>query len=325
MNIFRGKVKAPAVLACVALMLAGVACSKQARSRSQSSNQASNQPGNSSDPTIEVSSADNDSSSDDPCSEMFSNFFVKADSIAYGEYEVVRLHKTVHDDFTNSVIPASYAVLKSRGKVLATFDGVYYGPENAADFGFASLLGPETKQLLVSLTTPKSGRHWIVDLSSNVATVFDSKDWDLEAEEVCIHDFDGDGVEEISFAITKFWGFGSMAMSESPLPSVVFKYEPGIRKYLPDKSALARGLEDIEEDVKAIDPNEKPKGPSMGPYLAVRLDIFLRYVYAGRENDAWAFFEKSYNLDDKKEIEQKIKATLEKEPVYRFVYGKGRG
>lgn len=314
-NIFKRQVLRPAVLAIAALMLIGGACARQARPKSEASKNAAG----SSDPTIEVSSADNDSSSDDPCSEMFSNFFVKVDSIAYSEYEVVRLHKTVQDK-SNSVIPVSYGVLKSHGKTLATFDGVIYGPENATDFGFASLLGGETKQLLVSLTAPKSGRHWIVDLSSNAVTVFDSKDWDLDSEDVCIHDFDGDGVEEISLAITKFWGFGSMAVSESPLPSVVLKYEPGIRKYLPDKPALARGLENIDQDVQAIDPKEKPQGASKGPYLATRLDIFLRYIYAGRDRDGWSFFEKTYNLDDKKEIEQKLKATLDQEPVYNFIY-----
>jgi hypothetical protein len=309
------------VLTITALVLVSGACSRQTRPKSQASE---NTPA-SADPTIEVSSADDASSSDDPCSQMFSNLFVKTDSVAYDEYEVIRLHKTVLDDSTNSIIPVSYAVLKSHGKTLATFDGVHYGLENATDFGFASLLGPETKQLVVSLTVPRGGRHWIVDLSSNAVTVFDSHDWDLDPEDVCIHDFDGDGVDEISLAITKFWGFGSMSMSESPLPCVVFKYEPAIRKYLPDKSAFARGLENIDQDVQAIDPNEKPQGASRGPYLATRLDIFRRFVYAGRESDAWSFFEKTYNLDDKKEIEQKIRATLEEESVYRFVYGKSRG
>jgi len=37
------------------------------------------------------------------------------------------------------------------------------------------------------------------------------------------------------------------------------------------------------------------------------------------------FFERTYNLDYKKEIEQKIRATLEEESVYRFVYGKSLG
>ena len=310
----------PAVLTIATLTLIAGACSRQTRPKSQTYEGKSA----SGDPEIEVSSADDASASDDPCSQMFSNLFVKADSIAYNEYEVVRLHKTVLDDFTNSVIPVSYAVLKLRGKILATFDGVHYGLENATNFGFASLLGPDTRQLVVSLTAPHGGRHWVVDLSSNATTVFDSQDWGVGTEDVCLHDFDGDGVDEISLAITKFWGFGSMAMSESPLPCVVFKYEPAIRKYVPDKSAFARGLENIDQDVQAIDPNEKQQGASRGPYLATRLDIFLRYVYAGRERDAWLFFEKTYNLDDKKEIEQKIRATLEEESVYRFVYGKSR-
>jgi hypothetical protein len=52
--------------------------------------------------------------------------------------------------------------------------------------------------------------------------------------------------------------------------------------------------------------------------LAVRLEIFLRYVYAGRESDGWSFFDKTYNLTDKQKV---IKRILEREPVYRFIYG----
>jgi hypothetical protein len=320
-NTSRGNLKTPAVLTIAVLMLVGGACSRQSHSRSQASK---NTPA-AADPEMEVSPAADPSASDDPCSQMFSNLFVPVDSIAYGEYEIARLHKVVHDKPSGADIAVSYAVLKSKGKIIETFDGVYFGAGNATDFGFVSLLGGETKRLVVSQTVPRGGRHWIVDLSSNAATVFDSHDWDLDSEDICIHDFDGDGLEEISLAITKFWGFGSMSMGESPLPSVVFKYEPGIRKYLPDKSAFVNGLENIDDDVRNIDPSEKPQGGSSGPYLATRLDVFLRYVYAGRERDGWSFFEKTYNLDDKKEIEQKIRATLEGESVYRFVYGKSHG
>ena len=319
-NTSKRQVLRPVVLTIAVLVLIAGACSRQTRPKSQASERKP-----ASDPEIEVSSTDDASASDDPCSQMFSNLFVPVDSIAYGEYEIARQHKVVHDKPTGADIPVSYAVLKSKGKTLATFDGVYFGAGNATDFGFASLLGGETKQLVVSQTVPRGGRHWIVDLSSNAATVFDSHDWGLDPEDVCIHDFDGDGVDEISLAITKFWGFGSMSMAESPLPGVVFKYEPGSRKYLPDKSAFARGLANLDSDVQNIDPGEKPQGASRGPYLATRLDVFLRYVYAGRERDGWSFFEKTYNLDDKKEIEQKIRATLEEESVYRFVYGKSRG
>ena len=270
---------------------------------------------------IEVSPADATASDDDPCAEMFSNLFVAADSISYNGYEIVRLHKMVHYKEDGSDIPVTYAILKSGGRTIATFDGVYFILGNSTDFGLASLLGSETKQLVVSQTVPRGGRHWIVDTSSDGATLFDSYDWDLGREEVCVHDFDGDGISEISMLLTSFWGFGAMSMAESPMPDVVFKYEAKVRKYFPDKSAFARGLDHIDEDVQNIDPDEDPREGSKGPYLATRLDILLRYVYAGRESDGWSFFDKTYNLKDKQDVRREIKRILDREPVYRYVNG----
>lgn len=302
------------------LVLVAVACSAPSRPRSQASEQSAS-PG-STDPVIEVSPADATASDDDPCAEMFSNLFVAVDSISYNRYEVVRLYKTVRDKEQGRDILMTYAILKSGGRTIATFGGVYdFLGENTTGFGLASLLGNEAKQLVISETVRRGGRHWIVDISSDGATLFDSNDWDGGNEEVCVHDFDGDGVEEISLAITSFWGFWHMSMAESPLPGVVFKYEPNRRKYMPDKSAFLRGLTDIDEDVRKIDPNENPREGSKGPYLATRLDILLRYVYAGRDSDAWSFFDRAYNLTDKRDVTQEIKRILDTEPVYRYVYG----
>jgi hypothetical protein len=253
---------------------------------------------------------------------MFSNFFVAVDSISYNEYEIARLHKIVHDSATGLDIPVSFAVLKSKGKIITTFDSVYFGAGNATDFGFASLLGGENKQLVVSQTIPRNGRHWIVDLSSNAATVFDSNEWDLGQEDVCVQNSGGDGFAELSLFIRRFCGIGAMSMVECPMIGVVFKYDPQVRKYLPDRLAFAQGLDGIDEDVKKIDPAEPTQGSATGSYLAKRLDIFLRYAYGGRERDGWMFFDRSYNLPDKKETEQKISAALQQEPVYKFVYGK---
>jgi hypothetical protein len=307
-------------LLTISLVLIAIACGRQARSKSQASNQTA-----ASDPTIEVSSAGDDSSSDDPCPQMFSSFFVEADSLAYNDYEVVKLHKVERDKPSDMDVEVAYVVLKSKGKVIATFDDVHYPAGNTADFGFASLLGGETKQLVISETLPRGGRHWIVDVSSDGATLFDSYDWDLGREDVCVHDFDGDGIAELSMLLTTFWGFGAMSMADSPMPGVIFKYDSASRRFLPDKNAFARGLANIEEDVKTIDPNERPRDGYKGQYLAVRLDIFLRYVYAGRESDAWSFLERAYSLEDKREVEKKIRAILDREPVYKFVHGKSRG
>jgi hypothetical protein len=317
-NIFRERAVASALLTIGVLTLLAVACSRQSHSRSQASR---NVPA-SADPAIEVSPADDASSSDDPCSLMFSNLYVSADSISYNGYEIVRLHKTVYDKASRMDVPVSYAVLRSGGKTIATFEGVYFPAGNGTDFGFASLLGGESKQLIISEWVPRNGRHWVVDFSSNAPTIFDSQEWNLGQEDVCVHDFDGDGVAELSLAIGAFCGIGSMANVECPMIGVVFKYDPQAGKYLPDRSGFAHILDGIEEDVKKIDPNEQSPGGPTGPYLAPRLDIFLRYAYGGRENDGWLFFDRSYNLPDKQDIEHKISAALQQEPAYKFLYGR---
>ena len=320
MNTSRPQVSETWMLAAgILLVLGAVACNSPTRPAPRGSEQGV--ANRSADPLIEVSPADENAASDDPCSEMFSSFFVEVDSVSYEGYEVVRLQKTVRHPGYNADIPVTYAILKSDGRTIATFEGVYFGAGNQTGFGFASVLGVDTRQLLVSQTIPRGGRHWIVDLSSNATTVFDCKDWDLDGEDVCIHDFDDDGVQEISLAITNFWGFGPMSMAESPMPAVVFKYDGSVRRYLPDKNAFARGMMNITGDVQAVDPNETPREGSKGAYLAVRLDIFLRYVYAGRENDAWSFFEQTYNLPDKEDVKREIKRILNAEPVYRYIYG----
>jgi len=275
--------------------------------------------------TIEVSPADPAPTvdPDSSCEQMFSNFYLETDSGAFNQYEVVRLKKMVHIKETGLDIPVSYAVLKSDGKPIATFEGTYFGEGNQTDFGFASLLGGGTTQLVVSQTVPHGGRQWIIDLSSNAATVFDSDEWKMGDEDVCV-DYDSSGIAEISLSMTRFWGFGSMSMSESPLPGIGFKYDSRVRKYLPDKEALVRALDGIEQDAAKIDPAETVTNGLTGSYLATRLDILLRYIYAGQEREGWAFFDAKYNLPDKTETKRKIIAELEHEPVYRFVYGKKR-
>ena len=309
-----------AFLAVSLMLLVGVFACTRSQKRSQPAAQNANS--SSSDAAIEVSPSDTDSSSDDPCSEMFSSLFVAVDSISFEGYEIVRLHRTIHDKASKSNIQVSYAVLKSRGREIMTFEGTSFGAGNETNFGFASLLGGQTKQLIVSQTIPRNGRHWIVDLGSEAVVVFDSQDWGLGQEDVCAHDFDGDGIVELSLMIERFCGIGAMSIAECPLVGVVFKYDSAARKYIPDLGALSHLLDGISEDATKIDSAEKPSQSEKGSYLAERLDIFLRYVYGGQEREGWSYFDKSYELQDKTEVERKIRVTLEQEPIYRFLYRK---
>ena len=255
--------------------------------------------------------------------QMFSTFFTEGDSLSYNAYQVVKLEKSVDDEYTKD-IRVSYALLKRNATVTATFDGVYFGLGNATDFGLAPLLGPESKLLIVSQTIPRGGRHWVADISSDGSILFDSFDYDLGREEVWILDIDDDGVSELGLLLTAFWGFETLAMCQhEALPMIVFKYDASHRKYIPANPIFGYGLEGIEEDVQRIDPGETLGSTSYaGDYLAKRLGIFLRYVYSGRRQQAWAFFERTYQLPDAAKVKAKIRAKLRKEPVYRFIYGR---
>jgi len=272
--------KAIGILLVCVVALGSSACLSARLSKSSQAN-ANAAP----DASIEVSPAEDDSSESDPCSKMFSNVFVAMESLSYEGYEVVRRRSSTYDKESKSAANDSYAVLMAGGREVLRFDGVHHGLGAATGFGFANLLGADSRQLVVSQTAPRTGRHWAVNLANQADVIFDSGDWDLGREDVCIHDFDNDGVSELMLVDSRFCSVGKMSMSDCPLLQVVFKYDPTARKYFPDKEAFARDLENIDEDVGEIDPSENVDDELAGSYLSQRLDILLRYVFGGREQE----------------------------------------
>jgi hypothetical protein len=256
--------------------------------------------------------------------EPIDNIFVDGDSLSYDGFEIVKLEKKVKYYYPPEMksppdlLDASYAVLKKNGRVVAKFDGVYHGMGNTTDFGLFPFLGGGAKQLAVSLTIPRGGRHWVVGLSSAARVIFDSGDYGVGREEFSvIIDIDKDGVYEISLPLTEFYMFESMNTAETPLPEIVFKYDGKARKYLPaNPSFQSYVLRGIEDEVSRLRPGE---GNS---YISERLDILLRYIYAGKEEVGWDFFDREYRLPDKEQMKSKVKAVLRNEGAYKYIYGK---
>jgi hypothetical protein len=254
---------------------------------------------------------------------QLADFFVDQTSLSYNGYEARKLTKKIKYEgadapkSSSNLIEVSYAVLKKNGRRLAEFEGVHFGLGNATDFGLFSFLGGDGgKQLCVSQTVPRTGKHWVVDLSSDGRVIFDSGDYGVGREEFYVIDVDGDGVYEISLPVTAFYMFGNMYMGETPLPEIIFKYDPKARKYFPANPAFADYvLRGIEYEVRSLSPDVEMN------YLSTRLDIVLRFVYAGREAEAWDFYEREYRRADKAEMKAKIKARLKDEKVYRYLYG----
>jgi len=233
------------------------------------------------------------------------------EDISYNGYEMRQLTKKINVE-THRKVEVSYAVLMKNDRTLLTFDGVYFGLGNSTEFGLFELLGNGSQQFIVSQTVPRGGRHWVVSVSPEVRVLFDSWDYGVGREEFYVIDLDKDGIYEISLPVTAFYEMqDKMSIAEIPLPEIIFKYDPKVRKYLPANHLFrAYALRDIESDIERLT-NED------GNYLSKRLDILLRYVYAREVMKGWAFFEREYRRPDKEEIKARIISALKSAPVYR--------
>lgn len=246
--------------------------------------------------------------------------FTREGTLALNGYEVSRRDKSVPftgTDAENSptfMTDASYVVLKRKGRVVAKFDGVEYGAGVATLFGAFNFLGGRARQLAVSLTVPRGGRHWVVDLShASPRVIFDSFDYGVGREELSVIDLDKDGTYELSMPVTAFYGFENMSMAETPLPDIIFKYDAKARAYLPANRLFPEyALRGVDEDVRALKPDD-------AAYMSRRLDVLLRYVYAGREREGWDFFDRAYERPDRDALRKKIASELGEERVYRFL------
>jgi hypothetical protein len=237
---------------------------------------------------------------------QISDVFVQADTLSEGDYSVIKLKKKVKIDETPDLTDVSYAVLKRKGKVLVQFDGVYFGLGNATDFGLFSFLGGNARQLVVSQTIPRGGRHWIVDLSPDYRVIYDSADYGVGREELSVLDIDKDGRFEVLQENVAFYGLDGFSMADTPLPLVIFKYDEQAQKYLPANHLFK------DYALKNIDAKSK------------LLDKTLQYIYAGEEQEGWAFFDREYKGSNKEDLKSKITAILKKDSVYKFIYAKSR-
>ncbi|MBA2523314.1 MAG: hypothetical protein H0V25_08275 [Solirubrobacterales bacterium] len=179
-----------------------------------------------------------------------------------------------------------------------------------------SFLGGQAKQLVVSQTIPRGGRHWVINLASDFRVVYDSDEYRVGREDLGVLDIDKDGRYEILQEITAFYGFNNFSSAETPLPLIIFKYDEKAGKYLPANHLFQEyALKGIESEIGNLNSDESG-------YLSKRLDIALQYVFAGKEQEAWAFFDREYKHPDKEAVKSHIKAVLKEHPVYRFIYGK---
>lgn len=221
-----------------------------------------------------------------------------------------------------SWIDVSYAVLKRKGSILAKFDAnVYFGMGNDIRLGLFSFLDGPTKQLIVSQDISRGGTQWVISLSHQPRIIFDGPDWAVgrEGDDMKIIDLDHDKMFEIIVPITDFYDLqDKLPIARIPLPLIIFKYDVRAKKYVPAnplfESYALQGISDqkVEKTTDEFDQR------------AMALGELLPFIYVGKQSQAWELYNSSYKLSDKEEIRRRLKAILNRQPVYKFIYNPRR-
>ena len=238
------------------------------------------------------------------------------------KHRTARLGVPAEYDSPPKPVKVSYAVVKRRNRLIAKFDAdIYFPLGNSLRGGFFPLLNNGGKQLVISQDIVKTGAQWVADFSKGFKIIFDGPKFQVgrESDDMTIVDLDRDRISEIIVPLTAFYGFEDwrLTTSDTPLPSIIFRYDPAQREYLPAnpyfKESLAR---DIEADEKfLLSRNEEP---SLGRLMSV----VLAHVFIGEEERGWKFFDENCKSPDKARIKEDMLKELKENPAYRHIYKK---
>lgn len=251
----------------------------------------------------------------------FDDFYTDDDSLSYGAYKIEKRSKMfwMKDAEVNAEV--TYAVLKRNGKIINKFEGIHYPLGNDARFCLFPILGQKGKQLIIEETANREWQHWVVDLSGDAKVIYDSGDYSV-GQSLRTIDIDGDGKNELIQSLLTFWFFNRLTNVDSPFIDVIFVYDSARKKYVPANPQFQEfALRNIEGDIrkaKEIKADSNAPGQDNGKLGAV-LNVVLTYTYAGKEQEAWAFYENEYDLADKEEMKTKIKDALGKDEVYKTI------
>jgi len=214
-----------------------------------------------------------------------------------------------------------YADLIRNGRTLLRFDGMYAPIGKSIEFGLFPFLKIRQNQLLVSQDTFRGGNQWVVALGRFPHIIYNGRMWRTgrEVDDMSVIDLDGDGVYEISVPTCIFYGFESLCPGCTPLPTIIFKYSNRAGRFLPANPQFANYLlAKVEDQKQKIHSVGSP--PDNMNHLGDILAVVLDYIFAGRQHEAWTFYDQAYKLPDKDRIKEEIRAELRDSPVYRFIY-----
>ena len=263
------------------------------------------------------------------------SLFEKNDVAEYNGYRITRTFDKSEDAFGRS------RTIISRGKkVLARIDGYSY--KDATRFALFPLLGDQRNQLIVE--SYSGGAHccntyYIYDLDLRFRVLFDGGDY---GEDVGygmeLIDVNHDGVFELTQSVMNFDYFYA-SHAGSVFPEVVFGFDRRAAKFRPANRAFAsyllrdiRNKESIVSklnmDASSLARVRNGRGSAMTlsdsgfleHYYHGIADVLLTYVFAGKRDEGWRYFENNYKLRDKGQLRADLSKVLRDSIIYRSVY-----
>jgi hypothetical protein len=240
------------------------------------------------------------------------------DRLVYQRYEITRSAKTDADSWTITI--------KKNGKTVERVETGATMSKDWAKMGLFNFLGGRRKQLIVEGYSGGAHCCWeyrIIDLSPTYRVIYDSNDWDVGYSLMPV-DLDKDGVFEFTQSVMTFDYFYVLSHARSPFPNAIFKYDKKSRKYLPANrlfaDEVAQNLTKELAEVARLSQNIRSNVYGYEEFVAATLSAFLKYVYAGRKTQAWAFFDAEYKLDDKQNLRSNIRKQLRGCSIYNYIY-----
>lgn len=147
---------------------------------------------------------------------------------------------------------------------------------------------------------------------------------------ISVEDLDNDGNFEIYLVNTGFFYFDCFATVNSPRPVVTWAFKVEKDRFVVASHRFPeftlREIEKLKAEADEIgktirDPKAKRNDARENcDFLAKVLEILLIYVFAGRRDEGWAYYNRVYTLSDREEMRAKIEKQLKADEFYRAIY-----
>ncbi|MBI4430027.1 MAG: hypothetical protein HY562_13015 [Ignavibacteriales bacterium] len=245
------------------------------------------------------------------------------DTLFYGEFLIVRTELLAGPG------PRRYGVVISRNATTPYRHPETVDQKEYIEMGLASLLGNANQQLIIqqfSGGTRCCWNSWVLELGDSIRPLYRSSDFRELGNEISFEDLDGDGRAELSQSILLFEYFDRLDNTRSQLPTAYFQYSDVKRRYVLANMTFSQFLENKAEEAGLLVKNFADTaelrlyGDPDGQFLSLVLGATLEYIYAGKRDRGWTFFDRWYTLADKPEIRRKIQLLLSSSGLFEELY-----